>query len=118
MYLIDQHAAQERVNYERYLKYLKNEKINTIDLLIPITIELPKSDFITVKNNIEKLEEIINGVEFNDLERKFIDLYYKQKKQPPTKWLASFVVKAYLTAKYKVGLFIFACCSYLCRQAV
>jgi DNA mismatch repair ATPase MutL len=30
MYLIDQHAAQERVNYERYLKYLKNEDINNL----------------------------------------------------------------------------------------
>ena len=46
MYLIDQHAAQERVNYERYLRYLKSQEITTTDLLIPITIELSPSDYI------------------------------------------------------------------------
>ena len=47
-------------------------------------------------------------------------LYYKHKrKQPPTKWLASRRRKAYLhRPSDKVGLFIFACCSYLCRQAM
>ena len=45
-------------------------------------------------------------------------LYYRQKKeQPPTKWLASRYSKAYLTEKYKVGLFIcpaLAFFSFLC----
>ena len=46
-------------------------------------------------------------------------LYYKHKrKQPPTKWLTSSSIKAYLhRASDKVGLFIFACCSYQYRQA-
>ncbi len=45
IYLLDQHAAQERVNYERYLNNLKNEEINIIDMLIPITIELSTSEY-------------------------------------------------------------------------
>lgn len=55
LYLIDQHAAQERVNYERYLKLLKEESIKTTALLLPITIELSTSEFLSVKNNIDIL---------------------------------------------------------------
>ena len=46
IYLLDQHAAQERVNYENYLANLKKAQINIIDLLIPISIELSQSEFI------------------------------------------------------------------------
>ena len=55
MYLIDQHAAEERVNYEKYLKHLKEEKINTTDLLIPITIELNPSDYIKFRERVNVL---------------------------------------------------------------
>lgn len=56
IFLIDQHAAQERVNYEKVLKgLLTNENI---DLLVPISIELTKSDYTVIKNNISKLEDM------------------------------------------------------------
>lgn len=55
VYLIDQHAAQERVNYERYLKALKEKEITTTGLLFPITIELSSSEFLIVKNNLDVL---------------------------------------------------------------
>ncbi len=51
IYLIDQHAAQERVNYENYLQALKDDKISVTKLLVPINIELSQSDFIEFKNN-------------------------------------------------------------------
>ncbi len=57
MYLIDQHAAQERINYERILKGLKEEKVNIIDLLIPITIELTGSDYLKLN---ERKDILIN----------------------------------------------------------
>ena len=56
MYLIDQHAAQERTNYERYLRHLKSQDITTTDLLIPITIELSPSDYIKFKERIDVLK--------------------------------------------------------------
>ncbi len=56
IYLIDQHAAQERVNYEKVIKGLLSNK--SIDMLVPITIELSSSDYKTVINNIEVLENI------------------------------------------------------------
>ena len=58
MYLIDQHAAQERINYEKVLNALKNDQIFTTSLLIPITIELSSSEFIKIKENMNILEEL------------------------------------------------------------
>ena len=54
MYLIDQHAAAERINYEKILKALKEEVIK-IDLLIPIKIELPKNELLVIKEKIDFL---------------------------------------------------------------
>ena len=56
MYLIDQHAAAERINYEKVLKEMK-EKPLPIDLLVPIKIELRKDEFILVKERFDLLEE-------------------------------------------------------------
>ena len=54
-YLIDQHAAQERINYDKYLKALKEEKTTTVAPLFPINIELNSSDFLTIKDNMDTL---------------------------------------------------------------
>ena len=56
MYLIDQHAAAERINYEKVIKEMK-EKPLPIDLLVPIKIELRKDEFILVKERFDLLEE-------------------------------------------------------------
>lgn len=58
IYLIDQHAAQERVNYERYLNALRKREVTTTYLLIPITIELSASDFLTLKENLHILTDM------------------------------------------------------------
>lgn len=58
VYLIDQHAAQERINYDKYLKALKEEKTTTIAPLFPINIELNSSDFITIKENLSILTDL------------------------------------------------------------
>ena len=58
IYLIDQHAAQERVNYERYLKVLRKKEVTTTYLLIPITIELSASDFLNLKENLHILTDM------------------------------------------------------------
>ena len=58
VYLIDQHAAQERINYEKYSYLLSHPTNNTIDTLIPIVIELPMNEFLTIKKNIEILKKL------------------------------------------------------------
>lgn len=64
-YLIDQHAAQERINYEKYSYLLSHPNNNTIDTLVPIVIELPINEFLIIKKNIEILENLnIKAEEF------------------------------------------------------
>ena len=58
MFMIDQHAAQERINYEKVLRALRSDKIFTTSLLIPITIELTSSEFMKIKEKMHILEEL------------------------------------------------------------
>jgi DNA mismatch repair protein MutL len=58
MYLIDQHAANERVNYEYYLKELSNPTPAVIDLLVPITMEFPSNEYLILKENFEYLDRL------------------------------------------------------------
>jgi len=66
--LIDQHAAHERINYERIKEsYLNKEKIETQELLIPSTLELSPSESELLKMNLEELGSIgINIEEFGE----------------------------------------------------
>ena len=56
MYLIDQHAAAERINYENILKKLKAKPI-IVDLLIPIKIELRPEEFLLIKERFDILKQ-------------------------------------------------------------
>lgn len=56
MYLIDQHAAAERINFEKIMKQMKEKPI-IIDLLVPIRIELRGDEFILAKERFNLLEE-------------------------------------------------------------
>ena len=57
LYIIDQHAAQERVKYEYY-----REKIGDVDnsqqqLLVPYIFEFPADDMLRIKQRMELLED-------------------------------------------------------------
>ncbi|MBE6138488.1 MAG: DNA mismatch repair endonuclease MutL [Firmicutes bacterium] len=58
MYLIDQHAAKERINYEYYKAKLGNPDNESIALLFPFTIELTNSEFIIIKDKLEVLRNL------------------------------------------------------------
>ena len=67
MYLIDQHAAEERVNYEKYKKYMTDFNGDTIDMLFPIVLEYPKDEYMTIREKIDIIRNIgINIEEFGD----------------------------------------------------
>ena len=58
VYLIDQHAAQERVNYEKMSYVLSHPNESTINSLIPFIIELPKNDYLMLKENFYILDNL------------------------------------------------------------
>ena len=63
VYLIDQHAAKERINYEIVLYNLSHPNSNVMTPLIPINIELPLNEYLIIKQNIEILNKINIQVE-------------------------------------------------------
>ena len=56
MYIIDQHAAAERINYEKVLRSLK-ERLVVVDLLVPVKIELSANEFLIIKEHFDLLRE-------------------------------------------------------------
>ena len=58
VYLIDQHAAQERINYEKMSYILANPEETTINTLVPFVIELPKNDYLILKDNFDILDNL------------------------------------------------------------
>ena len=64
MFIIDQHAAAERINYERYLKELGKEDRPRQIMLTPEKVELSSSDYLLFKEKHQHLEEI--GFKFED----------------------------------------------------
>lgn len=67
MYIIDQHAAAERINYEKVLNALLKNDYKIIDLLVPIRLEYSKDEFIRIKEHMDILNSIgISLEEFGD----------------------------------------------------
>ena len=67
MYIIDQHAAAERINYEKVLNSLLKDDYKIIDLLVPLKFEYSKDEFIKIKEHLDILKNIgISLEEFGD----------------------------------------------------
>lgn len=58
IYLIDQHAAKERINYEKMSYILSHPNNNTISPIVPIVIELPKNEYLILKENMDILDSL------------------------------------------------------------
>ena len=58
MYLMDQHAAAERINYEKFYKELSKPYQPKTMLLVPIVITFSLSEAIYVAENINQFEQI------------------------------------------------------------
>ena len=66
-YLVDQHAAAERINYEKYMNEFLNGKKTIIDLLTPIKVELSKDNYLRIKDRLFILDELgISCEEFGE----------------------------------------------------
>lgn len=64
LYIVDQHAAQERVKYEYYRESIGNVDTGLQQLLIPYLFEFPKDDFLRLKENMSVLNEV--GINLED----------------------------------------------------
>ena len=58
MYIIDQHAAKERVNYEYYIEKFSKLDLSMQELLIPMVLEYPQSEWNLLNEKKELLLEV------------------------------------------------------------
>ena len=63
MYMIDQHAAKERINYELYKEKLGNPSKMVVDLLIPMTFEFSNDEFVLLRENFDLLKNMGFNIE-------------------------------------------------------
>lgn len=63
-FVIDQHAANERINYEKILKELQKEDNLNYELLIPIKLNFTASEAILVEEKMEMINKL--GIELED----------------------------------------------------
>lgn len=58
LYIIDQHAAQERIKYEYYKEKIGEVSNELQELLIPMTLEFPSDDFVKLQELLPELEKV------------------------------------------------------------
>lgn len=58
LYIIDQHAAQERIKYEEYRVEIGKEDNLQQQLLVPILLHYPHDEFLLIKEHMEELNEV------------------------------------------------------------
>ena len=63
-FLIDQHAANERVNFEKIIKEFEKENPASYDLLVPISLEFSPAEAILVNENIDAIKSF--GIELDE----------------------------------------------------
>lgn len=64
MYLIDQHAAHERLLYNKFLEEIKNEKVVSQRLIESKVLELSSEDYMLLSNNMSIFRKL--GFEMED----------------------------------------------------
>ncbi|MBC1488714.1 DNA mismatch repair endonuclease MutL [Listeria sp. FSL L7-1485] len=58
LYIIDQHAAQERIKYEFYREKIGEVSRELQELLVPIVLEFSTDEYVRLEEQKEKLEEV------------------------------------------------------------
>ena len=70
MFILDQHAAHERVNYEMITKKFQDEKVSITEMIVPMKFELSTSDynmFMERKSVLENLGFVIEEFGINTI---------------------------------------------------
>ena len=58
VYLIDEHAAHERLLFDRLVKQVDNQDVATQSLLVPFNIDLNQQEFDFIQNNIDSIKKL------------------------------------------------------------
>ncbi|MDR6997798.1 DNA mismatch repair endonuclease MutL [Neobacillus niacini] len=58
LYIIDQHAAQERLKYEYFREKVGQVASELQEMLVPLTFEYSTDDFLKINENIHELEKV------------------------------------------------------------
>ncbi|MGG3066792.1 DNA mismatch repair endonuclease MutL [Bacillus glycinifermentans] len=58
LYIIDQHAAQERIKYEYFREKVGEVEPNVQDLLVPLTLHYSKNEAIIIDEHLEDLAKV------------------------------------------------------------
>ncbi len=72
LYIIDQHAAAERIRYEQYYKQFGDVNINTTELLVPITLDLSNSEVLALKDKFDQFVPL--GISLQDNGHNGVDI--------------------------------------------
>jgi DNA mismatch repair protein MutL len=79
LYLIDQHAAAERIRYEKYYDIMSNVEVTVQELLIPITLNLSNQEVLQLQDHLEDFPPL--GIklipnEFNGVDITHVPTWY------------------------------------------
>lgn len=96
LYIIDQHAAQERCRYERYRVEIGRVSGDSQRLLVPIVLTYPAPDALKIDANLDKLREL--GITLENFGRNTYIL-----RQHPT-WFPAGEEEA--TVREMIGMFL------------
>lgn len=73
LYIVDQHAAAERIRYERYRELFGNVEIQTQELLIPMTLNLSNHEVLRLSDQLDQFAKL--GIEAKPNDFQGIDIY-------------------------------------------
>lgn len=75
MYMMDQHAAQERIKYEYYAENITRGKTDGVPLLIPYTFEFPMNDIIEIDDRLKRLQSLGFDIEKSGIRQYAVTAY-------------------------------------------
>ncbi|WP_137597532.1 DNA mismatch repair endonuclease MutL [Paucilactobacillus kaifaensis] len=58
LYILDQHAAQERINYEYYRQAIGEVSNDTQSLLVPLVLDYPTTDVMKINEHLAVLQQV------------------------------------------------------------
>ena len=95
MYLIDQHAAKERINYENVINNIKRSEKKVINLIVPIPYEFTNDEYIILKENLDILRDLSFEIEefgINTIVVKSHPTFLPENKEEAIKKIIDFVI--------------------------